>query len=158
MQSCETMTSKIRSECVAQGVVNEDQIHYVIATAMWETSHTCLPVREAYWCTEKWRERHLRYYPYYGRGYVQLTWEANYEKFGKLLGLDLLNHPDLALLPDNAIKILVTGMKNGLFTGYGLDDFFTLNTTPDFAHARRIINGMDKAHTIASMAQHIHYA
>ena len=148
----------IKKECVVQGVVDTEQIDYVIATALWETNHTCMPVKEAYWLSEGWRERHLRYYPYYGRGFVQLTWEANYKKFGKLLGIDLVNHPDLALLPNNAIKILVIGMRDGLFTGYSLDTFMKANSVPNFVHARQIINGMDKAHTIASMAANIHYA
>jgi len=151
--TCIEMQRIIKKECVLQGVVNTEQIEYVIATAMWETNHTCKPVKEAYWLSDGWRERHLRYYPYYGRGFVQITWKHNYEVFGKILGLDLVNHPELALVPENAVKILVIGMRDGLFTGYSLNTFFGFGKTSDFIHARKIINGMDKAHVIASMAQ-----
>src|SRR5690606_34382592 len=48
---------------------------YILATGWWETGKTMQPVREAYWLDEDWRRRNLRYYPFYGRGDVQLTWE-----------------------------------------------------------------------------------
>jgi predicted chitinase len=40
-----------------------------------------------------------------GRGYIQLTGRANYEKAGKDLGLDLVNNPELAANPQIAEKI-----------------------------------------------------
>lgn len=49
-----------------------------------------------------------KYWPsgYYGRGYIQLTHEANYREYGEALGVDLLAHPDLAMEPRIAGKIL----------------------------------------------------
>jgi putative chitinase len=44
-------------------------------------------------------------YKYRGRGYIQLTGKENYEKAGAALGLDLVNHPDLAKEPKVASKI-----------------------------------------------------
>jgi len=44
-------------------------------------------------------------YLFRGRGIFQLTGRANYEKMGELLGLDLVNHPDLASTPETAIRI-----------------------------------------------------
>ncbi|HEY8157295.1 MAG TPA: glycoside hydrolase family 19 protein [Methylobacter sp.] len=41
---------------------------------------------------------------YKGRGFIQLTGRANYEAAGKDLGLDLINHPELAETPENAAK------------------------------------------------------
>lgn len=35
------------------------------------------------------------YYPYYGRGYIQLTWRDNYRAAGKALGVDLVADPSL---------------------------------------------------------------
>jgi len=147
----------ILAECKKQDVTSPAQIAYILATVEWETNHTWNTVREAYWVSEAWRKRHLRYYPYYGRGFCQITWRDNYEKFGKLLGVDLVGHPDLALYPEYAAFILVYGMKHGTFTGVKLDDFITPSKT-DYLHARKIINGMDKAHTVASMAQEMNLA
>lgn len=70
----------IKWECVAQGIGLKSQIAYVLATVEWETAKTFKPVREAFWLSEAWRKKNLRYYPFYGRGYVQLTWEKNYKK------------------------------------------------------------------------------
>lgn len=149
----ETIDAIIK-ECYTQGVKKAEQIQYVLATVQHETNDTFKPVKEAYWLSEKWRKKHLRYYPYFGRGFVQLTWKSNYEKFGKLLGVDLVKNPDLALEMDNAIFILVYGMKHGIFTGKKLDDYFG-DKGSNFVKARKIINGMDKAKRIALMAQSI---
>ncbi|MTV47149.1 glycoside hydrolase family 19 protein, partial [Streptococcus pneumoniae] len=50
---------------------------------------------------------------FYGRGYIQLTWRKNYEKFSELLQQDFVGNPDLVLVPENAAKILVHGMVEG---------------------------------------------
>jgi len=152
---CKEMRRIIKKECTLQGVVNEAQIAYVIATAEWETNHQCRPVKEAYWLSEDWRKKHLRYYPWYGRGYCQLTWEANYKKFSKLLDIDLVSNPDRALEPEHAVKILVIGMRDGLFTDMSLDSCTDDDGMVDYIKARRIINGTDKAEVIASMATEI---
>lgn len=141
----------ILRECEAQGVTSDAQKAYILATVEWETNGTFKPVKEAYWLSEDWRKRHLRYYPYYGRGYVQLTWKENYNRFGKLLELDLVNAPDIVLEPEISAEILVIGMRDGLFTGKKLADYIN-DSLLDFVGARKIVNGIDKAHTIASMA------
>jgi len=41
---------------------------------------------------------------YKGRGIFQLTGRANYESVGKALGLDLVNHPELAETPEVAVR------------------------------------------------------
>jgi len=144
----------IREECTIQGVVNPAQVAYILATVEWETNHTWLPVIEAYWLSEAWRKKHLsRYYPYYGRGYVQLTWKENYEKFADLLNIPLDGDPSLALHPKYAAFILVYGMKHGIFTGKSLDDYTSSEDNVDFVNARHVINGADQAFTIASIAK-----
>lgn len=93
----------------------------------------------------------------YGRGFVQLTWDANYERADKELRLDgaLLANFDLALEPGTAARILVKGMEQGWFTGKRLADYIPATISPvfdQFREARRIVNGMDKAGTIATYA------
>ncbi len=44
---------------------------------------------------------------YHGRGFIQLTGRANYEQVGKEMGLDLINHPELAEDREIAAKIAV---------------------------------------------------
>ena len=143
---------RILLECDKQGITDKNQIKYIIAKVEHETNGTFTPVREAYWLSESWRKRNLRYYPYYGRGFVQITWKDNYEKFGKLLNIDLVDNPDLALDIDYATFILVYGMKHGSFTGKKLCDYINCEKT-DFVRARRIINGNDKAAHIARLAK-----
>lgn len=92
----------------------------------------------------------------YGRGLVQLTWCENYEWADKALGLQgaLLADFDLALRPDIAVKILVRGMEEGAFTGKSLSDYLPgiADTQQQFINARRIVNGTDRASTIAGYA------
>jgi hypothetical protein len=90
---------------------------------------------------------------YCGRGYVQLTWKANYAKAGDALGYPLVGNPDLAMRPDIAAAIMVRGMAEGWFTGRALRHYITATTT-DFVNARRIINGTDHAREIAAEAEH----
>lgn len=151
--SREGVIAAIKAECQKQGLSLPAQIAYVLATTEWETAHTFQPVREAFWKDEDWRRRHLsRYYPYYGRGYVQLTWEANYRKYAKILGIDLVGEPDLALEPRTALYILVHGFKTGAFTGKKLSDYINEGKT-DFYNARRCINRLDRADEIAALAE-----
>jgi predicted chitinase len=55
---------------------------------------------------------------YHGRGFIQLTGRDNYRMAGQALGIDLLNHPDLASKPDVAAQIAVwywnTRVKPGI--------------------------------------------
>lgn len=44
---------------------------------------------------------------YHGRGFVQLTGRDNYRMAGQALGIDLLNHPELAAKPEVAAQIAV---------------------------------------------------
>ena len=54
---------------------------------------------------------------YYGRGYVQLTWKANYEKMGQALNLKdtLVIHPEKALSPETALRDYVVWHAQRLF-------------------------------------------
>lgn len=128
-------TQLILEECARQGL-SKAHTAYVLATARWETAHTMKPVREAFWLSEQWRKKNLRYWPWYGRGYVQLTWEDNYIFAGKQLGIDLTTNPDVVMQPDVSAKILVKGMVEGWFRkGKKLSTFTTYESMRD------IING-----------------
>lgn len=125
-----------------------------LAQCCWESARTLQPVREAYYLgepepAESYRRR-LRYYPFYGRGIVQITWEANYRKFSPIIGVDLVADPDAALEPHTSAKIALLGMERGLFTGVGLGHYFS-ESVDDPLHARQIVNGMDRAYEVEQM-------
>lgn len=93
-----------------------------------------------------------------GRGYVQLTHKANYQKMELLIpGSRLVADPDRAMLPDVAVEILITGMQLGSFTGKGLSDYLD-GVTPNYRLARRIINGNESAALVAGYAQAFEHA
>jgi hypothetical protein len=146
---------------------------YALATAYHETAHTMQPIIECggrayftrmYDCEgrrPKVAARLGNYKPgdgalFCGRGYVQLTGRINYAKAAKELDLPLEQHPEMALRPDVAAKIMRRGMDEGWFTGYGFDAFLP-DTRPanaaEFIQARRIINGSDRAADIADYAK-----
>lgn len=133
------------------GLPLKTQHAYILATTQWETAGTFQPVREAFWLSEEWRKTNLRYYPYYGRGYVQLTWTDNYKKYASILNLPLLDKPDLVMNPSHALFILIDGFKRGVFTGQKIEDYINGANT-DYVNARRCINATDKAQEIARLA------
>lgn len=89
---------------------------------------------------------------YKGRSYIQLTGRKNYELFGKLLGLPLLERPEIALQPDVGFQIMTSGLHEGLFTGTRLSDYITPKDW-DYFQARRTVNGLDHAREIAHDAR-----
>jgi hypothetical protein len=124
---------------------------YILSTIKHECAERYKPI------TEMGSPVYLKskeYYPYIGRGYVQLTWKANYKTFGSLLDIDLVNNPDLALEKENSWKILELGMSQGLYTPkkLKLSDYVNEEKT-DYINARRVINGTNKAELIAGYAE-----
>lgn len=136
---------------------------YMLATVKHECANTWHPI-------EEYGKGHGRPYgqptvvtdqngtqytnTYYGRGFVQLTWQVNYDKMGHALGLgnDLLLHPEHALETATAYRIMSYGMRHGYFTGKGLPGYIQGDTC-DYFNARRIINGLDQAERIQGYAQ-----
>lgn len=143
---------------------------YALATVRTECGDSFQPVCEAYWLKGEARADYLKRYDapklakalgntrpgdgirFAGRGYVQITGRANYERLGKLIGKPLVDQPDLALTEDVAYRILSVGMSRGLFTGKKLADYI-IGERCDYVGARRIINGQDKAVEIARDAE-----
>ncbi|MEZ2409812.1 hypothetical protein AB6806_23760 [Bosea sp. RCC_152_1] len=125
---------------------------YALATTFHETAYTMLPIEEY------GRGKGRKYGPtgFWGRGYVQLTWDYNYAKATtrlRELGLiddtvDFTKTPDLVMRPEFAVIILFVGMIEGWFTKKRLGTYFD-GTKADAVGARRIINGTDEAEKIA---------
>lgn len=124
-----------------------DKLAYILATVWHETAYTMQPIKEM--GGEKYL-RSKKYWPFFGRGYVQLTWEINYQKASDVFGVDFVKNPDLVMDPIYALPILFTGMEEGWFTGKDLDDYLDGVDEDDkedlreYSNARRIINGTDK--------------
>jgi predicted chitinase len=147
-------------------------VAYFLATVGWETAHAFRPVRErpasqarqpALWAAQQ------RYWPsgFYGRGYIQITWERNYRLAGqRLAGTPVtaqgttvrvtdetfVEEPDLVLDPAVAYLVAARGMREGWFTGKKLSDYIRDGVPPDYVNARRVINGLDSADAIAAIA------
>lgn len=135
---------------------------YILATVYHETAKTMQPIEEygrgkAYDYGKKLKMSRKTYVTpdklYYGRGFVQLTWYENYANMGKILGLPLLEQPELLLSPAISARVMIEGMTKGKsnfgdFTGKSLENYFNATTT-DPVNARKIINGLDKAQLIA---------
>ena len=152
------------------GDMEVEKLAYILATAYHETGRTMQPVREAFAKSDEqaiarlenaWKKGKLKWVktPYwrpdadgkawFGRGYVQITHKANYQRLSPIAGVDLVADPDMALDPRIAAKILVCGMAGGLFTGKSLADYLP----GDYVGARKIVNGTDRAKTIAGYAR-----
>lgn len=135
--------------------VNTEYLAYILATTYHETAYTMQPVRE-YGGNSYLKKK--KYWPFVGRGYVQLTWKDNYIKAGKKLGIDLLGNPNLALQPDIAVKILFIGMEEGWFTGKNLSSYMDgidesdAEDRKEYVLSRWLINGKDKRDKIAGEA------
>lgn len=145
---------------------------YALATAYHETAHTMQPIKE--YGGDKYfhrmydiegarpdlAKRNGNIHPgdgvkFCGRGYVQLTWRANYKRAGDKLGMDLIGTPFTAMNKDVAARIMREGMKDGWFTGKAFKDYLPSTraaTEAQYQAARRIINGTDKAALIAKYA------
>lgn len=137
---------------------------YMLATVYHETAKTMQPIKEfggdAYFVRRYWENKKVANQlgnksaadaiNMCGKGFVQLTGRRNYELASKKLGQDFVKNPDSVMELENATKILFKGMAEGWFTGRKLSDYIGLKC--DFVGARKIINGTDKASTIASYA------
>jgi RHS repeat-associated protein len=93
-----------------------------------------------------------------GTGLVQATGRGQYGRAGNLVGLDLVNNPWQMADPYVAAKVLVKGMMNAAFnTGASLPEYVNHKKT-DFKGARYVVNGQDRAASIANMAERFHGA
>ncbi len=149
----------IVQEAQRQGVTNKAQLAYILATSVHESgagahmqefaSGSAYEGRRSLGNTQPGDGQRFK-----GRGYVQITGRRNYADWSRRLGVDLVGNPQMAQDPRIAAQILVGGMRQGTFTGRRLDQYINDQQT-DFTGARRIVNGNDKAGTIAQTAQRL---
>lgn len=159
-------TTAILDEWERRRLTDARHLAYMLATTFHETDRSMQPIHEhggpSYFAKYDGRADLGNTHPgdgnrFHGRGYVQLTGRRNYMRAGAVLGIDMVANPDFALVPKYAAFIMFTGMAEGWFTGKKLSDYFNARTT-DWLNARRIINGTDKAQTIANYARTFHAA
>ncbi|MGI2035297.1 glycoside hydrolase family 19 protein [Rhizobium panacihumi] len=152
---------------------SDPALAYVLATAFHETAKTMRPVRETLaksddeavarleraFATGRLPSVKTPYWrpdaegkSWFGRGFVQLTHKRNYEAMSDLTGEDLVAEPDLAMRVDIAARILIEGMRVGLFTGWRLGFFFGRDKA-DWVGARKIVNGTDRAELVAGYGE-----
>lgn len=140
---------------------------YILATVYHETDKTMQPIEEYGRGAGKPYGQKLKYgkgpnkrIPYtkpdklfYGRGHTQNTWYEIYEKLtktprAKAEGWDFLNKPELLLQMKPSVWATFYCMTLGIYTGKNLSNYFN-DKKEDPLNARRIVNGLDKAATIA---------
>ena len=137
------------------GAQSTPWLAYALATAFHETAFLMVPIEE--YGQGEGMEYGQPAGPYgetyYGRGHVQLTWEANYQKAEARLaeGYDieapLHEHPEQMLEDEKSALIMYDGLIMGWFTGVQLSDFFNAQKE-DPVNARKCVNGLDHAEVI----------
>lgn len=85
-------------------------------------------------------------YKYRGRGLSQVTGRRLYEIFG------YADNPEEMANIKGSAYAMVKAMKEGIFTGKKLSDYFNASTE-DWVNARRTVNGTDRAADIAKYAK-----
>jgi putative chitinase len=73
---------------------------------------------------------------YKGRGPIQITGRANYAAAGKALGIDLINHPELAATPQVGFQTAAW-----YWNTHNLNQYADKNTQAGFDKITKIING-----------------
>jgi predicted chitinase len=143
-------------------ITTVEQAAYLLATAKAESDYSLQRWEADYLCGRagipyrgKPCERAINYYrssqgkrnyfdlgvdknnmPYFGRGLIQLTGKSNYDKYGKLIGVDLVNDGDKALEPKNSYRIASEYLKAKTWKHLA---------NGDLTRARKSVNGGTKA-------------
>lgn len=160
-----------------EGIINAFATHgddkdstlaYALATAFHETGRQMSPVRETFaasdeeairrlnaWAKKKGRTKNIYWRPelpyyeaYFGRGHVQLTWKANYERSSADAGVDLVKNPNAMLDAEISARVLIKGLLDGRWNGQGHGIRYYLDRG-DLKNARRTVNVRDRWSLIA---------
>tara|TARA_R110000824_G_scaffold40986_6_gene122378 strand:+ start:1724 stop:2482 length:759 start_codon:yes stop_codon:yes gene_type:complete len=73
--------------------------------------------------------------PYFGRGLIQLTNSYNYQRYGDMIGVDLVDEGDKALIPKNSYKIASAFLRRKTFKYVN---------SGELTQARKSVNGGTK--------------
>jgi hypothetical protein len=144
------------------GTGDDRKLAYILATAMHETGGTGHAIHEG--LNDNYWPSHYANTGFWGRGFVQLTWEDNYEGMEDETGVALADHKEAALLPAVSAIVTVDGMIDGDFSPAAgpLNDYIPVNDDAegnpqqeeaDYEGARRTVNGTDRAADIAESAE-----
>ncbi|MGX5723371.1 glycoside hydrolase family 19 protein, partial [Shinella zoogloeoides] len=155
---------------ITHGDGKPDTLAYALAAAYHETGGRMVPVREGFASSDasaraavnklaakrgpdsavaKYSKPTGPYkHVYYGRGQMQLTWIENYEESSADAGVDLVKNPDAMLDPVVSARVLIKGLLDGRWNGTKKGLRFYLDKG-DAVGARRTVNVLDKAETIA---------
>lgn len=146
-------------------IETQEQAAYLLATALveseyslqrWEADSACGLYGKPY--KDKPCQAALNYYrstaggkknyytlgvdsrglPYFGRGLIQLTGKPNYQAYSKIIGIDLIGNPELALDPKNSYNIASSYMNHHKYNGKSTYEWVTAN---DLTKARKAVNG-----------------
>lgn len=137
--------------------VRAEHLAYVLATAHWETDRFNAMHEYATGDAYEGRQDLGNVEPgdgkrFKGRGFPMLTGRKNYKWASGVSGVDLVDDPERASDPLVSAPIILTGMLTGAFTGVGLGRYVN-DGKVDFVNARRVVNGLDRAETIADLAE-----
>ena len=154
-------------------IQNMNEVAYLLATAKgesdyslerWESDYLCGNIGEKY--KGKPCQKALNYYasteggkknyytlgvdknglPYFGRGLIGLTGKANYQKYGDLIGVNLVDDSDKALVPLNSYLIASTYMN---------ERTFKYVNKGDLTMARKSVNGGTKGLSVVNSAYNL---
>lgn len=128
---------------------------YALATVRIECGPKMMPVREGFAATDEQARKYVKEqnrpysieangHVYYGRGYVQLTWENNYQAAG------IADNPDKALDPEWAANLLFEGLLDGRWNATGNGLMFYLDRGY-IVEARKTVNILDQAEYVANL-------
>ena len=147
---------------------NPRWLAYILASVYHETGRRMIPVREGFKDTDEKAREHVRNMflsgrinhdyaipvdgiSYFGRGRIQVTHLANYQKLMRRFNRDFVREPNLLLDSSIDAEVAVIGHVEGLWTRFKLADFIS-GLRCDYVGARQIVNGHDRAGDIANYA------